>query len=104
MIDGSMWPLAAWSVYGQPVRTNNVVEWWHYRLNQRAQGGTLNMYKLFGLLHKEAKMVMVMQWLLSDHKVRRSQCKAAAANEAKVFKYWQQYEDDGNDEKKNEIE
>ena len=45
---------------------------WHYQLNQRAQGGTLNVYKLFGLLHKEAKMVMVTQRLLSDHKVRRS--------------------------------
>ena len=54
-IESSTWPPAAWSVYGQPIRTNNDVEGWHYRLNREVQRSGLNMYLLFGLLHSDGR-------------------------------------------------
>ena len=92
-MEGSSWPPAAWSVYGQPVRTNNDVEGWHHRLNRKAGGNGLNMYLLFQLLHQEAEIVDLNIRLLSDRKVRRSQRKSTVRAQVKLNKYWQQYED-----------
>ena len=62
----------AWSVYNQPVRTNNDVEGWQYRLNRRAQRAGINIYSLFTLRYQEAQMVEVNMRLLSDNNVRRA--------------------------------
>lgn len=91
-IDDSIWLPAVWSVFGQPIRTNNDCEGWHYRLNHRAERGNLNMYLLFTLLHDEAQMAVVMERLLSDRKVRRSQRKASRTCQAKLFRLWDEYE------------
>jgi len=91
-IESSTWPPAAWSVYGQPIRTNNDVEGWHYRLNRKAQRSGLNMYLLFGLLHSEAAMVEIHVKLLSDKKVCRSQQHGAKRCQTKLYEYWQQYQ------------
>jgi len=50
-------PPTAWSAYRLPVRTNNDVEGWHYRLNQKARKRHLNLYLLVCLLETEAKCV-----------------------------------------------
>ena len=41
-VDGC-WRPATWSVFHQPVRTNNDVEGWHHRLNAKASHGRLNL-------------------------------------------------------------
>jgi len=61
-----MWPkvsstafliASTWSVFHEPVRTNNDVEGWHYRLNVKANHGRLNLYPLIQLLHAESQLV-----------------------------------------------
>jgi len=51
------WRPATWSVFHQPVRTNNNVEGRHHRLNAKASHGRLNLYQLLQLLHDEARLV-----------------------------------------------
>lgn len=91
-IDSNLWPPSAWSVYGQPIRTNNDVEGWHHRLNRKAGSSGLNMYLLFQLLYHEAQMVKINMRLLSDRKVRRCQKKSTLANQVKLNRYWEEYE------------
>ena len=42
-----------WSVFRQPVQTNNDVEGWHCPLNDKASRGQLNLYKLIQLLYAQ---------------------------------------------------
>ena len=53
-MESSVWPVEAWNVYGQSVRTNNDCEGWHLRLNRKAQKHTLTFYLLVTLLYQEA--------------------------------------------------
>lgn len=92
-ITTNLWPPAAWSVYGQPIRTNNDVEGWHHRLNRKANNNGLNMYLLFSLLKQEAEMVEIDAQLMSDNKVRRNQRKATCNMQSKINGYWREYED-----------
>ena len=92
-IGSTPWPPMAWSVYNQPVRTNNDVEGWHYRLNRKAQRDGINIYLLFTLLYQEAQMVEVNVRWLSDNKVRRAQRKSAVNGQMKLHKFWQEYRD-----------
>ena len=92
-IDSRLWPPTAWSVYGQPVRTNNDVEGWHHRLNRKAGNNGLNMYLLFELLQQEAEIAELNVRLLSDRKVRRPQWKSTVRARTKLNRYWQEYED-----------
>jgi len=91
-IASEMWPPAAWSVYCQPVRTNNDAEGWHHRLNRKAQHGGLNMYLLISLLAHEAAMVAINAKLLSDKKVRRCQRKSTVVMQTKLNSYWEEYQ------------
>ena len=45
-----------WSVFGQPIRTNNDLKQWHHALNQRAGRSHLPFYELVKLLHNEARV------------------------------------------------
>jgi len=58
-ISSTTWPPTTWSVFRQPVRTNNDVEGWHCRLNDKASHGQLNLYKLIQLLYAEAALVQL---------------------------------------------
>ena len=62
-INSSTWPPSAWSLFRQPVRTNNDVESWHCQLNEKVSHGQLNLYKLVQLLRAEALLVSVNQSL-----------------------------------------
>jgi len=64
-VDGC-WRLATWSVFRQPVRTNNDVEGWHHHLNAKASHGRLNLYQLLQLLRDEARLVTLAARLLSS--------------------------------------
>jgi len=86
-IDSTMWLPATWSVYCQPVRTNNDAEDWHHRLNSRAHHSGLNMYLLLSLLKHEADMVAINVKLLSDKKVRKRQHKSTIRVQA-----WMEYQ------------
>jgi len=91
-VSSSMWPPAAWTVYGRPIRTNNDVEGWHYSLNRKASQSGLNKYLLFALLANEAAMVAVSVKPLSDKKVRRTQKKGTASTEGRLKQYWAEYQ------------
>ena len=52
-IDSRLWPPNAWSAYRSSVRTNNDVEGWHNRLNQRCCHCNLDLYQLVPLLYAE---------------------------------------------------
>jgi len=46
-------------VCGQPIRTNNDVEGWHYRLNRTSSQSGLSMYLLLALLANEGALVAI---------------------------------------------
>jgi hypothetical protein len=53
----TVWPVANWSCFLVPIRTNNDCEGWHRRLNQRAERRQMQLYVLAPLLHQEAQLV-----------------------------------------------
>ena len=55
-IDSELWPPSTWSVYIQPIKTNNDVEGWHNRLKGKAGHSKLNLYQLLQLLRNEATL------------------------------------------------
>lgn len=60
-----------WSVFKQPIRTNNDIEGWHNALNLRAGGQCrLQFYLLIELLHREAHLTSITIKLDSDKKLK----------------------------------
>ncbi|KAI8516554.1 hypothetical protein Bbelb_051350 [Branchiostoma belcheri] len=57
-LGNSVWSVDEWSVYFQPIRTNNDLEGYHTRLNKKAQN-SLDFYLLVELLCKEAEYVNI---------------------------------------------
>ena len=70
-----LWP-TTWSVFRQPVRTNNDVE-----------GGHLNIQ----LLYAEAALVQLNVRLLSEGHAMRLQRKSFAALHSRLSEYWDEY-------------
>ena len=69
-------PPENWGVYGQPVRTNNVVEGWHSALNRHASGRSdIPCYQLIELLRIEAQLMELQMELVADQKLSRIQRK-----------------------------
>ena len=65
-----------WSVYQQPIRTNNDIDGWHNALNGRAGGQRrLPLYSLIELLHREVRLTAVTIRLVSENKLKRMQRK-----------------------------
>ena len=87
-----IWSINSWSVFLQPIRTNNDIEGWHRRLNHRAQGGKLAFYVLLPLLLKEAKLISFQMKLLNDKKLKRRQRKAYKTMQARIFNAWDKYQ------------
>ena len=83
-----------WSVYRQPIRTNNDTEGWHNALNRRAGGQSgLSLYSLveFLSLSREARLTAV-TIRLSDRKLKRIQRKKYGNLQAKLFDSWGKYD------------
>lgn len=91
-IDSTLWPPAAWSVYGKSVRTNNDVEGWHRRINEKARNHSHQLYKLVPLLHHESQLVTLQLRLVREGKLRRYKRKRTTTTEGKLFKLWESYE------------
>ena len=93
-ITNSIWPPSVWSVYKQPVRTNNDVEGWHNSLNRRACGKVhLPFYLLINLLHQETQLTALYIRLVSDHKLKRMQRRKYRKLQARIFDHWEEYAD-----------
>ena len=91
-INTSAFPPSSWSVYGQPVRTNNDIEGWHHSLNRRAGGRVhLPFYLLIQLLHRESSVCTVQVRLVNARKLQRIQRKKYRALQARIFGYWEDY-------------
>ena len=91
-ISSVLWSPTAWSAYRLPIRTNNDVEGWHYRLNQKARKRHLNLYLLVRLLQNEAECVDLQVKLVSDGKLARRQKKKYVKLHAKLNDVWTEYE------------
>ena len=90
-VDSTVWPPSTWSVFRQPVRTNNDVEGWHCRLNVKAHHSRLNMYQLIQLLHTESELVDVAVRMLSECGTTRLQKRAYSRVHTRFNKLWDEY-------------
>ena len=92
-IESTMFLPRNWSVYRQPIRTNNDTEGWHNALNRRAGGQSgLSLYSLVELLAREARLTAVTIRLVSDRKLKRIQRRKYRNLQAKLFDNWDQYD------------
>ena len=90
-IDSSLWPPATWSVYFEPIRTNNDLEGWHNCINKKGKH-ELNLYLLIDFLFKETSYLSIQMRLVSDRKMVRMQNKNYRDHKSRLFGYWQEYE------------
>ena len=92
-IESTMFPPKDWSVYRQPVRTNNDIEGWHLELNRRAGGQSgLPLYLLIELLEREARLTAITIRLVSNGKLSRIQRKCYRNIQRKLFDCWDKYD------------
>ena len=89
-IENEIWSPERWSVYKRPIRTNNDLEGWHFRLNAKAHKN-LPMYMLIKLIHKEAATVTWQMRMLSEGKVLRRRKARQQCVEAALHKLWTQF-------------
>lgn len=90
-IDSQVWPPSTWSVFQQPIRTNNDVEGWHRRLNSKAGHSQLNLYQLVQLLGQEATLGAVGVRLMSEAGAARVQRKKYRKVNTFIFDRWAEY-------------
>ena len=91
-INTNTFPPSSWSVYGQPVRTNNDIEGWHNSLSRRAGGRVHLLFDLLiQLLHRESSVCTVQVRLVNARKLQRIQRKKYRALQARIFGYWEDY-------------
>ena len=88
------YPLECWSIYGQPIRTNNDLEGYHNALNRRAGGRqNLPLYMLVELLHREAGLSLIQTPLVSQKKLKRHQRMTYRRLQGKIISAWEDYSD-----------
>ena len=87
-IDSSTWPPSLCSVFKHSVRSNNDVEGWHRRLNQKASRGQLNMYLLLQLLGNETKLLKVQLTFLKESSHTRRQRESSRRVTSRLFADW----------------
>lgn len=86
--------LECWSIYGQPIRTNNELEGYHNALNRRAGGHqNLPFYMLVKLLHREAELSLIQTRLVSLRKLKHHQCMTYRRLPGKIICAWENYLD-----------
>jgi len=91
-VNSTIFPPKAWSVYGQPIHTNNDLEGWHNGLNRHAGGRThIPFYIFIQHLHKEAKLFEIQVRLVSDRKLQRIQRHTYRCLQTKIFELWDDY-------------
>jgi len=75
-------------VFKHSVRSNNDVEGWHRRLNQKASRGQLNMYLLLQLLGNETKLLKVQLTFLKESSHTRRQRESSRRVTSRLFADW----------------
>ena len=90
-IDCRLLKPATWSVFMQPVRTNNDVEGWHGALNRHAGRGNLTFYLMVRLLMEQADLVNIQVRLVSERKLKRRQRKAYRSNQGRIAAAWDKF-------------
>ena len=91
-IKSSVWPPSSWSAFRRPIRTNNDVEGWHYRLNRRARSTHLPFYVLIRLLWDEMQICKMQLKLVSDRKLTRSQSTRHKNVHSRLTVLWTEFE------------
>ncbi|XP_063420079.1 uncharacterized protein LOC134705246 [Mytilus trossulus] len=89
-LSSTVWLVPSWSIFMRPVRTNNDVEGWHRRINDKAVECNKPFYELLELLHTETTKVPMQVKLISEGKLKRCQRKKVRAVQGKVFALWEQ--------------
>ncbi|XP_035663387.1 uncharacterized protein LOC118407075 [Branchiostoma floridae] len=89
-LGNSVWSIDEWSVYYQPVRTNNDLEGYHTRLNKKAQH-SLAFYLLVDLLHKEAQYVRLQVKMVSTNRLTRYQRKPYRVLQQQIFNLFDRF-------------
>ncbi|XP_076068501.1 uncharacterized protein LOC143040952 [Oratosquilla oratoria] len=90
-IQCSLYTPETWSIFKQPIRTNNDVEGWHGALNRHARRSNLSFYLLVKLLHEQSQLINIQIRLVSDKKLRRRQRKEYKRVQGQVNKVWDSY-------------
>ena len=67
---------------------------WHNRINQKANGSQLDIYRLVPLLYDEAKFLDLQICLLEERKLRRHKRKYTKRNEYTIQTLWEKYAKD----------
>lgn len=88
----STFPVASWSVFKRPIRTNNDVEGYHNRINQAGRPN-MNFYLLVDQLHKEAVDLPLEIQFLARGSVLRFQGKKYRSTSSKIMKAWDDLDD-----------
>ena len=92
-IYNALFPVKDWSVFIQPVRTNNDIEGWQNALNRRGSDRcSLPFYVLIQLLNREARLVVVQMQLVADHKLTHIQRRKYRVLQTKLHDQWEQYQ------------
>ena len=90
-INHSIFDVASWSMFGSSIRTNNDVEGWHHRLNNRAGHRGLSFYKLVPVLRREAELARLQVRLVGDGQGGRDARPTYRRLDAMITKLWDQY-------------
>ena len=88
----SVWKPQDICAYRRLVRTNNDVEGYHRRLNQRVELDHPPVYKLLEVLWKEAMFVVLTAKLVSSGAVRMERKKKSTEKQARLEYLWSQNE------------
>ena len=81
--------------YYRNIRTNNDIEGWHNRMNQRASSRhQLQFYLLVKLLHSEAILVELQVELVSQAKLTRIQRKRYRDMQSKIIRLRNRFDND----------
>ena len=92
-IESSNWPIEEISQFGEPIRTINDVECWHFRLNKLANRPKIQFYLLLQLLKSEADAVDINMALIGTGSIIKLQRKCTKMHQQRLIKAWQAYTD-----------
>ena len=90
----SVWKPANLCSYQRLVRTNNDVEGYHRRLNQRCVTAHPSIYKLLEVIHSEARLVELTAKLISSNAVGMTRSKKTTEKQARLTSLWDRYASD----------
>ena len=92
-LSNTVWSVGNWCAFRRLVRTNNDVEGWHRRINQRANKHNLSLYLLIPLLHREAIMVNLQLQLVAEQTLNSCTRKSSKEKQVHLWNLWDDYEE-----------